>query len=166
MILWVKPPDIKNDTRKDACSLLLLSAPVKTVCFVSFGVVSHAAFCTPGHLLCRTTEPPGGPQKHIHAWTSDPISVGRIQNYPPTMPTTNPHPHPNPAFFFFFLYQLTFLSSSEMALEGQIRAGLSIKKKKSLLSLNLQVPNYTPQLSPISQTSEPLPKAQWTSKEC
>lgn len=48
--------------------------------------------------------------------------------------------YPTIAFFFLlFSNQLTFLSSSEMALEGQIRAGLR-RNKKSLLSLNLQVP--------------------------
>ncbi len=36
---WVKPLDIKGGTQKDPCFLLLLSAPVKMVCFGVFFLV-------------------------------------------------------------------------------------------------------------------------------
>lgn len=80
LILWVKPSDIKNDTEKDACFFLLLSAPVETACFVSFWLFH--VLCTPAHQLCSTTEPPGGSLKNSkHVTLTPSLSCGETQNH-------------------------------------------------------------------------------------
>lgn len=114
LVLWVKPPDIKNDTQ--GCLFLFTAACNCQNCVFLFPFWLFPC-CAPAHLLCSATEPPGGAWKHSKACVPDPIT----ELWTDTKPAFNFDP------LFFFLNQLTFLSSSELALEGQIRAGLSKK---------------------------------------
>lgn len=118
LVLRVKPPDIKNDTQKDACCFSTVACACQNGVFCFFLGVSHAPFA---HLPTCSAAPQSPLVDRGSTATRVPqtpsLSFGRMQK-----PSSNGGP--------LFLSQLTFLSSSEMALEGQIRAGLRKKKKK------------------------------------
>lgn len=109
LILRVKPPDIKNDTRMLVSFYCCLRLSKRCGFFlVLFGSFT-CSYCAPAE--------PQSPLVDIGSIRHVPqiplLSFGQIQSHPLNMT--------------LFLNQLTFLSSSEMALEGQIRAGLSKK---------------------------------------
>lgn len=165
----MKPLGIKGGAQKEPCFLLLLSAPVRNGVGCFFFFFGCFLFCCrfmrsrsppPPRLLCSTTETPGGPWRRssvrVGSGTGSPELFLSYSLKPTRRPRSlSPETLPNQ---ILLVNAPAITRARRTALEDQIRAGLG--KIKSLLSLNLQVPNYTAQLSPISQTSESLPQGQ------
>lgn len=72
LVLWVKPPDIKNDTQ-GRLFLFTVACTCQMVCFCFLFGCFTCSCCAPAHLLCSATEPPGGSWKHSKACVPDPI---------------------------------------------------------------------------------------------